>query len=119
VMAEAYVIDAVRTPVGRRGGALSAVHSDGPRRACDQGCRAAQRHRPGARRRRDPRLHGHVGPAGGQHRAYGVAGRRFPAPRSGRDRRQAAGQASKRCTSPRRPCCPGRWIWCWPAGCRT
>ncbi|MEU6259605.1 acetyl-CoA C-acetyltransferase [Streptomyces sp. NPDC047043] len=26
-MAEAYIVDAVRTPVGRRGGALSAVHS--------------------------------------------------------------------------------------------
>lgn len=25
-MAEAYVLDAVRTPVGKRGGALSAVH---------------------------------------------------------------------------------------------
>ncbi len=26
-MAEAYIIDAVRTPVGRRGGGLSTVHS--------------------------------------------------------------------------------------------
>src|SRR5690606_3374855 len=26
VMAEAYIVDAVRTPVGRRGGALSTVH---------------------------------------------------------------------------------------------
>ena len=26
-MAEAYIIDAVRTPVGKRGGGLSTVHS--------------------------------------------------------------------------------------------
>jgi acetyl-CoA C-acetyltransferase len=26
-MAEAYIVDAVRTPVGRRGGALSQIHS--------------------------------------------------------------------------------------------
>ena len=74
---EAFIVDAVRTPVGRRGGGLSALHpadlgaqSSGPRRA--------RRLRPRRRRRRDLRLPRRPRRPGGQHRAHRLALRGVP-----------------------------------------
>ena len=51
-MAEAYIVDAVRTPVGRRGGGLSQVHPADLGGALDQGAHRAGGRRPGRDRRR-------------------------------------------------------------------
>ena len=50
-MPEAYIVDAVRTPVGKRGGGLAAVHPADLGAHVLRGARRAQRHRPRARSR--------------------------------------------------------------------
>ena len=101
-MAEAYIVDAVRTPVGRRKGALSQVHP------ADLGAHvitalfdAQPERRPGRRRRRHLRLHRHPRPAGRRHRPHLLAGRRLLRRGARRDRRPAvrlepAGRALRR-----------------------
>ena len=55
-MAEAYIIDAVRTPVGKREGGLAGVHSADLGAHVAQGMMDRERRRPGRRRGRDLRL---------------------------------------------------------------
>ena len=59
-MAEAYIIDAVRTPVGKRGGGLSQVHPADLGRAPAHGAGRAHRRRPGRGRGRRLRLRRHA-----------------------------------------------------------
>jgi acetyl-CoA C-acetyltransferase len=110
-MAEAFIVDALRTPTGKRKGSLacrctaptSARMSSRPRRA--------QRHSPRGLRRRDLRLRRHHRPAGRRHRPHRVAGRR-PADERARHhgrppvRLLAAGGALRRAGSDERH--PGR-----------
>ena len=70
-MAEAYIVEAVRTPVGRRKGGLAAVHPADLGAHVLQGAGRALRRRPGRRRGRGLRLPGHRGPAGRGHRPHG------------------------------------------------
>ena len=53
---EAWVVEAVRTPIGRYGGALAAVRPDDLAAVAIRGRRRRAGHRPGADRGRDPRL---------------------------------------------------------------
>ena len=53
---EAWIVEAVRTPIGRYGGALAQVRPDDLAAARDRGRRRPLRHRPGADRGRHPRL---------------------------------------------------------------
>ena len=100
-MPEAYIIDAVRSPVGRRGGALAGIHP------ADLGAHSIRaliertRGRPRGGRRRRVRLRRHDRPAGGRHRAHVLARRRASRRRSRHDRRPAvrlvaAGRALRR-----------------------
>ena len=77
-MPNAVIVDAVRTPLGRRNGKLKDVAPRRPRRARAARARRAQRHRPRARRRRDHGLR-HAGRrAGHQHRPQRRARGRLP-----------------------------------------
>ena len=75
-MAEAYIVDAVRTPVGRRGGGLAGAHPADLGAHVISALLAADRTRPARRRRRRLRLRRHHRPAGRRHRPDRVAGRR-------------------------------------------
>ena len=104
----AVIIDAVRTPLGKRNGLASRLASRRPRRRDAESPRRPQRHRPGRRRRRRDGLRHAGGGAGDQRRpqrrAGGRAGRRpFPARRS----IASAAPASRRPTSPPRASSPG------------
>ena len=102
-MAEAYIVDAVRTPVGKRGGGLSQVHP------ADLGAHAIKAlvERTGI----DPaavedvvlRLRRHHRPPGRRHRPHLLA-RGRPARRDAghHDRPAVRLVASRPCTSPRR-----------------
>ena len=75
-MTEVVIVEAVRTPVGRRGGGLSTMHSADLLGHRPEGADRALRHRPrrgrpGRRRLRQPGRH-----AGLQHRPHRVAHRR-------------------------------------------
>ena len=76
-MADAYVIEAVRTAVGKRNGSLAGVHPVDLGAAAWRGCVRPGRRRPGRRRRCDRRLCGRHRRTGRQHRAAVVAGRRL------------------------------------------
>ena len=80
---EAWIVEAVRTPIGRYGGALASRPARRPCRARDPGGRRALRHRPGAHRGRDPRLRQPGRRGQPQRRADGAAARRA----AGRGRR--------------------------------
>ena len=88
-MPEAYIVDAVRTPVGRRGGGLSQVHP------ADLGAHAlselidAHRHRPGGGRGRRLRLRRRDRSAGRRHRPHVLARGRAPRGGPGHDDRPA------------------------------
>ena len=119
-MAEAYIIDTVRTPVGKRGGGLSQVHP------ADLGAHTLKAlvertgHRPGRGRRRGDRLPRHDRPAGRRHRPHLLAGRRAARARARAPRSTAsAGRPSRPCTSPRRASCRAPRTWSSPAACRT
>ena len=75
-MAEAVIVEAVRSPVGKRNGGLSGVHRRRSVRPGAQRPRPEGRHRPRARRRRDLGMR-HAGRrAGPRHRAHrGADGR--------------------------------------------
>ena len=88
-MPEAYIVDAVRTPVGKRGGGARGDALRRPGRALALGAGRADRDRPGRGRRRDPRLLRHDRLAGRRRRPDGVAGGRPARPRAGRDHRPA------------------------------
>ena len=51
-MPTAVIVDAIRTPLGKRNGKLEGLAPGRPRRRDAEGARRAQRHRPRARRRR-------------------------------------------------------------------
>ena len=107
-MAEAYIVEAVRTPVGRRGGGLSRGAPGGSRRARAAGARGARRTSTRGRRRRDLRLRRPGGRAGPRRRPHRLAGRRAAGERARRHDRPAvrlvaAGGAVRR----RRPCMAG------------
>ena len=112
-MAEAYIVEAVRTPVGRRGGGLAGVHP------ADLGAHVLTRadgahgRRPGRRRGRRLRLPRHRRPAGRRHRPHLLAGRRAARGGAGRHRRPAvrllaAGRALRRAGRAVRHPGPGR-----------
>ena len=88
-MTEAFIVDAVRTPVGRRGGGLSQIHPADlgahPLRALDD----PHRHRSRRGRGRDLRLRRHRRRAGRRHRPHLLAGRRPPRARARHHRRPA------------------------------
>ena len=105
-MPEAFIVDAVRTPVGRRGGGLAAAHP------ADLGAHVIAALL--ARTQADPLAVDDVvfgcvdtvGPAGGRHRPHGLA-RGGPArggARPGHRRPAVAARPSRRCTSPPRRC---------------
>ena len=77
-MPNAVIIDAVRTPVGRRGGRLSGWHAGRPGRPAAQSPARAQRPRSGPDRRRDHGVHHDGGRAGNEHRPQRRAGGRVP-----------------------------------------
>ncbi len=105
-MAEAYIVDAVRTPVGKRGGSLSRGALRRPRRPRLTALVERNRRRPGRRRRRDLRLRRHDRPAGRRHRPHRLAVRRAARPRARRDRSTgSAARRSRPCTSPPRRSC--------------
>ena len=58
-MSEAYIVDAVRTPVGKRGGGLAGVHPADLGRGHAEGPDGADRRRPRGGRGRDLRLRRH------------------------------------------------------------
>ena len=102
-MPEAYIVDAVRTPVGRRGGGLSTVHPADLGAHVLRRDRRPQRPRSPRRRGRVLRLRRHHRPAGRRHRPHLLAGRR-PA-RGGpghHDRPPVRLVAAGACTSPPR-----------------
>ena len=74
---EAYVIEAVRTAVGKRNGSLAGVHPVDLGAAAWRGAVRPGRCRPGRGRRCDRRLCGCHRRPGRQHRAAVVAGRRL------------------------------------------
>ena len=88
-MPEAFIVDAVRTPVGRRGGGLAGVHP------ADLGAHVLTalvgrtRHRPRGRRRGDPRLSRPGRAADRRHRQDGLAGSGPARDRAGHDHRPA------------------------------
>ena len=75
-MAEAYIIDAVRTPVGKRGGGLSHVHPADLGAFPIQAAHGAHRRRPRRGRGRGLRLPRRHRPPGRRHRPHLLAGRR-------------------------------------------
>ena len=75
-MAEAYIVDAVRAPVGRRGGGPGPRPPRRPRRPLAQGVDGPHGCRPRRGRGRDLRLCRHHRPPGRRHRPHGLAGRR-------------------------------------------
>ena len=100
-MAEAYIVDAVRTPVGRRGGGLSQVHPADLGGALHQGADRADGRRPGRGRRRRVRQRRQHRPAGRRHRPHVLAGDRLPRARARHHRRppvriRPAGRALRR-----------------------
>ena len=102
-MPEAYIVDAVRTPVGRRGGGLAGVHP------ADLGAhviRALVERNDLDPLAVDDVFFGCVDthrPAGGRHRPHLLAGRRAARGDPGYDDRPPVRLvASRRCTSPRR-----------------
>ena len=104
VMRDVVIVEAVRSPVGRRKGGLSAVHSadllgDGAARR-----RRAVGHRPGRDRPGRRRLRRSGGHAGGQHHPHRVAAGR--ACRS-RPRRPPSTRSAARRSRP--PTSPPRW----------
>ena len=99
---DAVIVDAVRTPVGRRGGGLAGVHPVDLSAHVLEALVAAHRAGPGAGRGRDLGLRLADRRAGGQRRAQRRAGRRLAGGRRRRDASTAsAGRRSRRCTSPR------------------
>ena len=86
-MAEAYIIDTVRTPVGRRGGGLSQVHPADLGRTRAERSRRAHRDRSLEGRGRRLRLPRHHRPPGGRHRPHLLAGRRASRRGAGHHRR--------------------------------
>ena len=89
-MAEAYIVDAVRTPVGKRGGCTRArcTPPTSARHVLDALVERTRR-RPGRRRRRDHGLLRHDRLAGRRRRPHRVAGRRAARARARRDDRPA------------------------------
>ena len=88
-MAEAVIVEAVRSPVGKRNGGLSGVHPGELSAQVLNGLAAARGHRPRHRRRRHLGLR-HAGRrAGARYRAYRGAGGGLARERAGRDRRPA------------------------------
>ena len=75
-MTNVVIVDAVRTPVGRRGGGLSTVHPADLLATVQQSCRRPHRHRPGRGRPGRRRLRQPGRRAELQHHPHGVAGRR-------------------------------------------
>ena len=80
---EAWIVEAVRTPIGRYGGALASVRPDDLAAAVLRGRRRPRRHRPGPRRGRHPRLRQPGRRGQPRRRADGAAPGRLP----GRGRR--------------------------------
>ena len=111
-MPEAFIIDAVRTPVTRRGGGLAAVHPADLGAHVITAPAGPDRSRSGSRRRRGVRLRGHGRPAGRRHRPHRLA-RGGPARGgAGRHRRPAvrlvpAGRALRRAGGAQRHGRPG------------
>ena len=100
-MPEAYIVDAVRSPVGRRNGGARRRPPGRSRRALDPRAHGPGRRRSGRGRRRRVRLRRHDRPAGRRHRAHVLARRRAPRRGAGHDRRPpvrlvAAGRALRR-----------------------
>ena len=85
-MPEAYIVDAVRSPVGRRNGGLAGIHPADLGAHSIRALMEQRRRRPGRGRRRDLRLRRHDRSAGGRHRAHVLARRRAPRGSSGHDR---------------------------------
>ena len=120
-MGEAYIVDAVRTPVGRRERrARQRVHP------ADLGAHVLRAlvertgHRPAGRRGRRLRLRRHDRPAGRRHRAHLLARGRAARRGAGRDDRPpvrlvAAGGALRRAGGDERHAA----TWSSPAACRT
>ena len=75
---EAVIVDTVRTPIGKRKGALAGLAPDRPARLHPQRPRRPHRRRPGPGRRRRRRLR-HPGRRAGQQRHPQRVGRRRPA----------------------------------------
>ena len=75
-MAEAFLAEAVRTPVGRRGGGLSGAHPADLGAHVITGPAGPHRRGPAGRGRRGVRLRGHHRPAGRRHRQDRLAGGR-------------------------------------------
>ncbi len=86
-MAEAYIIDAVRTPVGKKNGSLAAVHPIDLGVHAFRGLFDRVDVDPGCGRRRHRRLRRRDRRPGGQHRPQRVAGGRLPRRGAGRDGR--------------------------------
>ena len=111
-MAEAYIVEAVRTPVGRREGRSRRGPSRRPGRACAEGAGRAVRRRPGRRRGRRLRVSGHGRAAGRGHRPDLLAGGRAARGGARGDDRPAvrvlaAGRALRRAGCPVRHPGPG------------
>ena len=103
-MAEAYIVEAVRTPVGRKKGGLGGEHP------ADMGAHVLKalversRHRSDGRRGRDLRLRRHDRSSGRRHRAHVLARGRASRKKSRAPRSiVSAARRSRRCTSRRRP----------------
>ena len=86
-MPTAVIVDAVRTPVGRRERATVGLAPGGPGRPAPAGAGRAQRPRPGAGGGRDHGLHHDGGRAGHEHRPQRRPGRRLPRHRARHHRR--------------------------------
>ena len=88
-MRDAVIVEAVRTPVGKRNGGLAGVHAGRPVLARPDGAGRAQRHRPGPGRGRHLGLRQPGRRADPRHRPHRAAGRGLAGDGARHDRRPA------------------------------
>ncbi|MEI9984261.1 MAG: hypothetical protein WDN69_14265 [Aliidongia sp.] len=98
MLPEAYIVDAIRTPVGRKKGGLAAIHPADLGRRLDRGADGADGHRSQRSRRRRLRLRRHDRLSSRRYRAHLLARRRSARSRARHDR--GTGNAAR----PSRPC---------------